>query len=449
MNANSLYSDQKGSKIAILHALRQYRSVSRIGLSKRIGLTRAAVSAAIAELLEAGLVRETELLESTGGRPATALELVPGSHAVLGADYSNREWTLAAFDLLGRELHRIEIPVDGATPEAAVGRLAEQIKRLVRDKGLDPLPFLGLGMPGLVDTETGTIQSAADLSWQQVRIGERMSRELEWKTAVLNRHRARGLAEYRFGAGREYADMIYVGIGTGIAAGFFRDRRFLAESPGELGHMTMEPDGPLCPCGNRGCLQLLSAGPAIEREFRQRLLAGGHSSRTPDRRDDPLLWSAEHICAAADKEDHEAAVEAVDKAARCFGIALAALVNLFDPQGIVLGGPIPLAGRRYADTAVKEMRRRAMHPLGAGIEVKPAALREIGGALGAANFALDRHLTVDVLIRHPHRPMPAGTFAPNNGSAPASLAHPHPHPQSLAGSRNAIDPPKSPRNSRV
>lgn len=401
MNDKEMNGGQKGSKTAILQALRQqYSAVSRISLSKLTGLSRASVSSAVAELLAYGFVRETEILKSTGGRPAIALELVPQSPIILGADYANQEWTLCAFDLPGNVLRTLKIPVSNTSAEMAVTQLAVVIRQLNTE--IDILPVIGLGMPGLVDTELGVIQSAADLGWHNVDIGDMMRRELGWGTTVINRHRARGLAECRYGSGKEFNQMVYVGVGSGIAAGLFYNQQLIPGAvggAGELGHVTIEPDGPLCPCGNRGCLQLLSASSAIEQEFRKLLRSGENSSLHTDRGHDPQLVKAEAICSAADQGDMTA-VKAVDKAATYLGIALATLVNLFNPQGIILGGSIPKAGNYYVDIAVKVMRQRAMIPLTANISVKTASIEEIGGALGAANFALDKYMSFNLLLNH-------------------------------------------------
>jgi predicted NBD/HSP70 family sugar kinase len=394
-----LHSDQKGSKSAILQALRLHGAVSRVHLASITGLSRAAVSTAISDLLELKLVRETEVLQSTGGRPATALELAPSSHAIIGADYTNQGWTVGAFDLLGNVIHSTKISVDAASAETAISRLAEEIRDLISNIDITVLSVLGLGMPGLIDSKTGVVQSAADLGWSNVAIGQMMNDRIGWPTVVLNRHKARGLAESRFGSGRNWNEMIYVGVGSGIAAGLFYNQHLIPGSmggAGELGHITIDPGGPLCLCGNNGCLQLLAAGPAMEQEFRKHLRAGAGSQLFTNKSIDLQLLKAEEICAAADRGD-EAALTAVNKAATYLGISLATIVNLFNPQGIVLGGPIPKAGSIYVQTAEKIMRQRAMSPLTAKTEVRTATISDLGGALGAANYALDKHLSLHLL----------------------------------------------------
>jgi DNA-binding transcriptional ArsR family regulator len=164
--------DQKGSKTAILQTLRIQGSISRIELTRLTDLSKATISLAINELLELGLVYETELRLSTGGRPATKLSLATQSHAVLGADLNNNRWVLGAFDLLGNPIHKVRIPIASSSPGAAVQALAEELPKFVKDLNKHTVPLLGLGVPGLVDTQDGMIRSSAVLGWQHVQLGK-------------------------------------------------------------------------------------------------------------------------------------------------------------------------------------------------------------------------------------------------------------------------------------
>ncbi|NOU62478.1 ROK family protein [Paenibacillus sp. LMG 31461] len=394
-------SDQKGSKTSIIQALRKHGSMPRIELTKITELSRATISSTISELIECNLVKETEKAPSTGGRPAIALELVPGSHAIIGADLDNQIWTLCEFDLLGNVLHMTKIPVSSPRPESAIQALIEHISDTAKGAEKELIQMIGLSVPGLVDTRKGTIKSAADLGWANVDIEDMVKTAFGWPVVAMNRHRARGLAECRFGSGRDYEHMIYVGVGSGIAAGIFNDRQLVSGSfggAGELGHITMEPDGPVCPCGNNGCLHLYATAPAIEQEAR-RLLRSGMASSLLNQKfpgNDLQLLQAHDVCKAADEGD-ELAVQVINQAATYLGIALANLVNLLNPEAIILGGFIPGMCSTYVKTATKVMNQRSMPALSSGISVHTAVLGEIGGALGAINFALDKHFSYTMI----------------------------------------------------
>jgi predicted NBD/HSP70 family sugar kinase len=400
MEKKNCISDKKGSKIDVLQTLRMYGSLSRVELASVANLSRAAISSSVSELIDCGLVEETSDKQSTGGRPATTLQISSNSRLVLGADFDSRTWTLGSFDLAGN-IHRVEkIPVNESSPNAVINILISNLDSFISKHSSQPMEILGLGMPGLVDSAGGLIHSAADMGWHNVDIGKIIRDKIGWPTVVINRHRARGIAECRFGAAKDYRQVAYVGIGTGIAAGFFQNRMLitgLLGGAGELGHVTILPDGPVCPCGNRGCLQALASGPAMEQEARMLLRQGGESVMNQGGGYDIQLIKAEDICAAADQGD-ALAMQVVRNAAAYLGIALANLVNLFNPEAIILGGPIPRNCKYYVQTATELMMQRAMSPLASNVIVKTAYFKEIGGAIGAANYTLDKHLSLNLLM---------------------------------------------------
>ncbi|SFL36429.1 Sugar kinase of the NBD/HSP70 family, may contain an N-terminal HTH domain [Paenibacillus sp. 1_12] len=396
--SNNEIRDQKGSKLTILQTLRIQGSMSRIELTRITGLSRATISISIAELIENDLVCETDNRLSTKGRPATALELVPNSRVIIGADLDNKTWTLGAFDLLGNVIKSMKIPVYTFEPEETFKALAIEISSFVKGLDKSPIPLLGLGVPGLVDANHRMIRSAADLEWNQVDVAGIMEKEIGWPTVVVNRHRARGLTECRYGSGLSYNNMIYIGVGMGIAAGLYINRQLLSGSlggAGEIGHTTIEPSGPLCPCGNHGCLQVLAAGPAIEQEFRKLVRSSEHELVYPYQNIDLQFLKMHDVCAAAEDDD-KLAVQVISNAASYLGIAMANLLNTFNPEAIILGGTIPNASTLFVETATKVMRQRAMRPLSADTIVKTSVFKDIGGALGAANFAFDKNISISI-----------------------------------------------------
>lgn len=394
MSKSLSQTEKKNSKTQILRMLHTHGPMPRIALTRMTGLSRATISACIAELIEANIVSEAEKQAATIGRPAIMLELVPYSCAIIGADLNNQTWTLGAFDLIGNIIHSTSFPSGGSSPEACISTLVQELHPFVRSLKPNVIPLIGLGLPGLIDNERGLIQSAADLDWFHVPIKEFINRELGWPSAILNRHRARGLAECRYGAGKEFRHMIYIGVGTGIAAGLFQDRKLIHGAiggSGEVGHTTIEPQGDLCPCGNHGCLQVYAAGPAMEIEARKAIRQGEPSSLLGIAGDLQMI-KAEDICLEADKGD-SLSLRIVSRAAEYMGISLANLINLFNPEAIIMGGSIPMSSERYIEIATTVMRQRAMSPLSEVTRVTRAVFSEFGGAMGAAHFALDLHLS--------------------------------------------------------
>lgn len=392
--SSKIIKDQKGSKLTILQTLRMNGSMSRIDLTRITGLSRATVSASISELIEHNLVYETDNRKTTSGRPATSLELVPNSNIIIGADLDNNTWTIAAFDLLANIIRKITIPANTSYPEMTIKNLSNEIKKIMEDIEGNVIPLIGVGVPGLVDTNHSIITSAAQLNWHNIDVGKIMSEETECPTIVINRYRARGLAECRYGSGKSYDTLIYIGVGTGIAAGLYINKQLITGSSGgagELGHTTIDPNGPICACGNQGCLQTLSAGLAMEQEFR-RLIRSGEKSNYIDPTLDLQLIKDRDICLAAAQGD-EIACNVIKKAATYLGIAMANLVNLFNPEAIILGGPIPNLSELFVETATQVMKQRAMRSLSTETDVKTSVFKDVGGALGAVNFALDNKMS--------------------------------------------------------
>lgn len=393
MQTNGARGDQKGTKASIIQALRTNGPVARIELTHLTGLSRATISQAIAELIQADIVVETESRYSTGGRPATLLELTTHSRLVIGADFSDFTWTLGAFDLSGNVVERQAFAVNSKAPEDVVGSLIVRLQEFLAGLGKKTVKLLGVGMPGLIDIRQGIV-SYPDIGWHEVHIAKMIEREIDWPVHLLNRHRARGLTECRFGAGKDFGEIIYIGVGTGVAAGIYNNRQLTTGTngaAGEIGHTTVLPDGPLCLCGNQGCLQTLISSTAIEQHARLLLRSGQPSAIYSPGKGDLQLIDAETVCLAAEQGD-ELCVEVIERAAGYIGLAMANLVNTLNPQAIVLGGPIPLLSNLFVDVATRTMQRRAMDSLANGVVVRTATMNDIGGALGAANFALDRSL---------------------------------------------------------
>ncbi|MFD2115147.1 ROK family protein [Paenibacillus yanchengensis] len=393
MKNNTSY-DQKGSKINIIQALLKNGPMSRIELTRFTNLSRATISATVAELMDSELVQETSSQYSTGGRPATLINLTPHSRVIVGADYSNQTWTLGAFDLLGNTVKEVTIPVSDSTIETVIQSLVTSLEHFIDQLVEKPIELIGLGMPGLVDVNRGVIVSASNIGWYNVEIVKKIKERMNWEVVAINRHRARGLAECRFGVGKDFGEIVYIGIGTGIAAGLFHNRQILFGAiggAGELGHITVDPNGPWCPCGNNGCLQQLATSSAMEQELRRMLRSGKVSSIYPDSSYDLQLIKSADIGKGADEGD-QLCMEVVEKAATYLGIAMANLINIVNPETIILGGTVPMESEYYIKVATDVMHRRALSPLNSNVQVLRASQNDLGGALGAANFALDQHV---------------------------------------------------------
>jgi N-acetylglucosamine repressor len=377
----------------IVEGLKSARVISRPELAQQTGLSRATIAVLVDELLQTGLAREKGLGDSTGGRPPVLIEFNPDAAFALGARMHDYSWGIVVTNLDAHVVRRLDVPVPPGPPELAVAALKEGVAAIMAQcHGKRVLAAIGLGTPGLVDMRSGVIKSAVDVGWFEVPIRDMVQEALGLEVIVANRSRVGALAEFWYGAGDGIKDLIYISIGTGVAAGIVHKGLLYVganSSAGELGHVTVLPDGPLCLCGNRGCLQQLVSGPAIANRARERLRARNGSLLNALVGHHPEQLTAQLVFEAA-KQGDELACSILNETISYLGIAIANLVNLFNPELIVLGGPV---GRDYQfmiDALREQVRRRAMaYPLSA-VQIITSSLGEDAGAIGASVLVLQR-----------------------------------------------------------
>jgi glucokinase len=278
-------------------------------------------------------------------------------------------------------------------PEAVFDRLTDVATQLLTAEGIDrgSVTAVGVAAPGPIDTMAGVVTAPPNLpGWQDVPLAEVIEKRLSLPAFLENDGNAAALAEYRFGAARDCEHMVYVTAGTGIGGGFIlngQPYRGTSGAAAEVGHMTLLPNGPLCGCGNRGCLEALASGTAIAREARERVARGVPTFIAELAEGDLSSISAKLVAEAADEGDIEAQL-ILDEAMGYFGIGMANLVNLLNPHIIVIGGGLTNMGERLFDPVRRIIDRRAFRTSANAVEVRPAQLGHDVGLLGAAAVAM-------------------------------------------------------------
>lgn len=354
---------------------------SRAAVAGATGLTRAAVSSLVEELLAAGLLTEAGPTAPNGrvGRPGSDLTLNPDGPAGIGGEIGVEHLAACVVDLRGevRSWHRMEIANRGRTPAAVLADLAELLCRAAEQAGLRPAG-LTLAVPGLVGASSGVVVGAANLGWSEVPVAAELRSALRAAGAaelaalpieVDNEANLGGLAELWL-AGRP-DDFCHLSAEAGIGAAIVIGGRLLRGArgfAGELGHLTVWPDGPPCPCGARGCLEQYAGETAV-------LRAAGLEGV----RGDWVALLAEQA-AAGDPE----VLAALAGAGSALGIAAAGAVNLLDPQAVVLGGGYAELGDWLLPTMRAELTARVtVRPWNENwLSVSPLGRR--GPLLGAA-----------------------------------------------------------------
>ncbi len=277
--------------------------------------------------------------------------------------------------------------------EAVIGRMLEGARQVMAQAGVEPsqVAAVGVGAPGPLDIEAGVAVAPPNLpGWDRVPLKQLIEDRLGITTFLENDANAAALGEHRFGAGQGVEHMIYVTVSTGIGGGLILDGRLYHGADGmagEIGHMTLVPYGPLCGCGNRGCLESLASGTAIARQARERVARGVPTLMTGLAEGDPERITAKLVAEAASRGDVEAR-EILAEAMGYLGIGMANLVNLFNPQLIVIGGGLTNIGEALFGPVRRAIDRHAFRAQAETARVVQAALGGNVGVLGAAAVAL-------------------------------------------------------------
>jgi predicted NBD/HSP70 family sugar kinase len=401
-SSGSLQSLRRANQERLLTLLLRKGPVHRAELARLADLSRTTVSTIVADLMARGLVVESRGAgPGSDGRAKETLVVNPAAAVALGMDFTFDHVWVHLSDLGHNEIAGAGQAVDVDLGWAErIDVAADLLDRLIEANGLDRARIVGagIGLPGPIEKSTGIVStSLPGQPWSHVHAADEFARRLRLPVAIENNTRLEAVAESYSGAGRGVRDLLYVGLSSGIAAGLIMDGRVFrgaAGAAGELGHTSVDVDGPACPCGNRGCLVLHAGIPAVLAALRP------------------------HLGAKATVEDVLAAAAAGDRA--CEGVLadvgqmtgrmLASLCNLLNPERIVIGGELARAGEVLLEPLRTAIRRYAL-TLVREVDVVPAAL-DLGakaGAVGGAALVLRERLDLAAALVDLTDPPPAST----------------------------------------
>ncbi len=313
---------------------------------------------------------------------------------ILGVDLGGTKILTAVTDSQGRMLSRDH----SVTParkghEAVVQSILESTHRALgqANAAVSALTVVGIGAPGLIDPERGIVLASPHLpGWRNVRLRDMVEETLGKKTFLINDANAAALGELYFGAARGVRNFIYITLSTGIGGGIVIDGKIYSGAigaAGEVGHMTIDDKGPLCNCGNRGCWETLASGTALAREARQRIEEGIRTSILQHAEGDVAKVTAQAVHSAATQGD-SLARELIAQTGYYVGVGLANLINIFNPELIVIGGGLSNIGDILLKPAFKVAEERAYKEAFRAVRFASAGLGRDSGVLGAAAFAL-------------------------------------------------------------
>jgi|SRR5579884_569860 len=383
VSPGSLEALRRRNRLHIIEILQQQGRASRAEISRATGLSRTAVSTLVGQLLADGIVVERDdedrqAPSPNGGRPPTLLSLDPSSGGFAGIYFAHDSVRAIVVDRSGTTLAdaRAELDVDHQPAEAvrtSVGLVADLLGRVAMRQ--DRLAGIGVALSAPLRGGAGELASPRIFPhWGEVDVAHEIGSRLGGTVHVGNDANLGGLAEATVGAGRGTSNLVYVMLSAGVGSALILDGKLYegqTGTAGELGHMVVEPDGAICRCGNRGCLETVASSAALSTA-----LNGAHGSA--------LAFS--DLLGLLERRD-PAALRALADAGRAVGRALAAACTMLDPGMVVVGGELAAGGEALLD-GIRETLDRETSATGHGYPVVRGELGPTAEVLGAALLAM-------------------------------------------------------------
>lgn len=389
----------------ILNALRRHAPCSRADLVDYTRLNKASISNMVRDLLDRDLICESgpnSLPNAEVGRPGINLRLNPAAGHIIGAeigvDFMSIVVANFAFEVVAR---RYETTAHLRSSDAVIAWFIDHVRELIVQSERQSRPLLGIavGVPGLVDMDSGRLLYAPNLDWHDLPLGERLSAAFGQPVLVVNEANMAAFGESYFRPAQQGELLLYVSSGIGLGGGIVIDGVLLTGASGfagEFGHMTVNVNGISCRCGNRGCWETEATEAALIRRVRSALEDGQPSSLAPSGGREQQLLSVERIVTAARGGDRVAR-SAIEETGRWLGIGLANLLNALNPDQVVLGGKLSIAFDMMMPVIQREIEARAL--LWVRQRARLALAQHVADACVMGGIAMIHHQ----IITHPLR----------------------------------------------
>ena len=381
------------NKHAILDLIRfTPGGISRVEIAHRMELSRAAVTTIINDYLTTGIIREAESRNGHSGRPAIELEINPAYGYVVGIDFGATHLNMLAADTSTRILAEVEVAVDIQNgPEACLAEANIRLQELLLKAHLELKDILtiGVGVPGPIVSEAGMVVAPPIMpGWDHFPIRDTLQKQWGCPVSVNNDAELGVLGEWASGAGRGERNLIYIKVGTGIGAGLLMDGqiyRGVSGSAGEIGHLTIDENGPMCACGNQGCLEAFAGGRAIALQAQQAVQQGQRTQLVEIRPVESI--TAKDVAAAARRGDL-LSQRILAQAGAKIGIAIAGLINMFNPGMVIIGGGVAQTGDILLEPMRQTVQRRSLPAATRATRITTAMLGRRSSSMGAVIQAL-------------------------------------------------------------
>lgn len=384
--------------------------ITRAALARRLGLSRAALTTIVQGLIAEGLVRES----ASGGEThrSVLLEINPAYGWVVGVDMGVTHLSILIADAAARIRVDEEYPFDANQgPLRCLEEIDEKVRRLVEQVGLTlaDIGCIAVGVPGPIAGDGGMVISPPIMpGWDRYPIRDHLQSLWQVPVALSNDAELGALGEWAYGAGRSEHNLVYIKVGSGVGAGLILNDgiyRGTTGTAGEIGHVTVLEDGPLCSCGNQGCLEALAGGTAIARQARDAVYSGVSTQLSATTPAEEI--SAREVGFAARRGDL-VAQRIFQQAGVYLGTTLAGLINLLNPGIVVIGGGVAQTGDLLLEPVRQTVATRCLNAAAQSVRINAAILGRRSSSLGAAVLAISEVLHKN--LHPPYAAVGAGSF---------------------------------------
>jgi len=389
------FETEKARQITDIIRLRGPISQTQIAQITGIGVST--ISNNVKTLLRTGWIRENcRVSIKKIGRPHLLLAVDPNAAFAIGIDVGAQNLRVGLVNLAGEILSSIsERTQPEKGPEDILRRVKKITHQIIASSSIEPekIDGIGFGLSGMIDPKEGICLLCPNLpGWDGIPVRKIFSEEFKMDVLFDDSVPMMALAEKRYGLGRNVDDFVYISLGVGIGCAIFIQGvlyRGHANLAGEFGHITVEAKGPLCRCGNLGCLEALASANAIIQRAKGSVQSGVYSSLS-DKIDEVYRNDDVKAIAQAAEEGDKSAFEILDRTGMYIGIGIAMLINILNPSMVILGGGIARSGEVLLSSINQTVRKQALGIISRTVSIQKGQIKEYAGVIGGATAIFDR-----------------------------------------------------------
>jgi glucokinase-like ROK family protein len=379
---------RKGNKSLVLQTIKEFTPISRADIANKTGLNKGTVSSQVSELLKENLITESGPGVSSGGRRPVMLLFNQVAGYTIGVDIGVNYILGILTDLSGNICNETITRFDNLTFEQIKVELFGIVDSLISSMPSSHYGIvgIGIGVPGTVNTD-GEILLAPNLNWKNVNLKNLMEERYNVPVLIENEANAGAYGEKKFGAGKDSENIIYVSVGIGIGVGLILNGQLYKGNngfSGELGHMTIEVNGPKCSCGNQGCWELYASEKALVKKALQENILPEEGKEL----------SLESLMVHAENGEKDV-IHVFETIGRYLGVGIKNIINIFNPEQVIIGNRLA-SSSKWLEDSIREAQDIILPTHQRDLSINFSKLSTHSTALGVAAYASEKFLTIDI-----------------------------------------------------